>query len=170
MAVSPLIQPGCARLVHLAGPTGVSNTEGRLRGYCKALEAHGIDKDNSLIIPCEGGISIEEAEQTTKQQLIDGKIDFDGIFANNDATAIGAMRALKSAGVKIPAEVAIMGFSDWQIASLIDPPLSSVSQPGYEMGQNAVALFFEKLKNPQAPVKKITLKLEPVIRASSKRK
>ncbi len=170
LAVSHLIQQGCSKIVHLAGPTGVSTTDGRLRGYYKALDTYGIEKDDSLVMHCEGGIDIDEAEQITQQKLIDRKVDFDGIFANNDATAIGAMRALKTAGVKIPVEVAIIGFSDWQIASLVDPPLSSVVQPGYEMGQRAAALFFEKLTNPQTPAKKITLKLEPVIRASSKRK
>lgn len=169
LAVAHLLQQGCSRVAHLAGPTGVSTTDGRLRGYYKALDTHGIEKDDSLVIACEGGIDIEEAEQITKRHLIEGGIEFDGIFANNDATAIGAIRALKAAGINIPGEVAVIGFSDWQIATLVDPPLSSVVQPGYEMGQKAAALFFEKLKNPEAPVKKITLKLEPVIRASSKR-
>ncbi len=168
-AVNHLISQGCRRIIHLAGPGGVSTTENRLKGYLTALDINGLDPDPDLVIPCEGGIDIEEAEDQMTKFIERGK-SFDGVFANNDLTAIGAVRALKKAGMAIPGEVAVIGFSDWQLASLIDPPLSSVIQPGYLMGQKAVELFFDNLKNPGAAPRKICLPAEPIIRASSLRR
>jgi len=168
-AVDHLIQQGCKRILHLAGPSGVSTTVRRLEGYINALKANGLETDDELVINCEGGINTEEAEQVVNQ-LISRSVHFDGVFANNDLTAIGAIRALKSAGFKIPEDVAVIGFSDWKLASLVDPPLSSVTQPGYQMGRKAVELFFEELANPNTPPRKITLETEPVTRASSLRK
>lgn len=168
-AVDHLLKQGCTRIVHLAGPTGVSTTDRRLSGYQKALKDNKLEVNAELIVNCEGGINIEEAEQAVSRLISSGK-KFDGVFANNDLTAIGALRALKKAGIKIPGEVAVIGFSDWQLASLIDPPLSSVVQPGYQMGTKTVELFFEEISNPHAPTRKISLQAEPVIRASSLRK
>ena len=168
-AVDHLIQQGCKRILHLAGPSGVSTTVRRLDGYRNALKANGLEMEDELIINCEDGINVEEAERVVGN-LVSRKVHFDGVFANNDLTAIGAIRALKRTGIKIPEDVAVIGFSDWKLASLVDPPLSSVTQPGYQMGRKAVELFFEELANPNSPPRKITLETEPVTRASSLRK
>ena len=167
-AVVHLIQQGCRRILHLAGPSNVSTTRERLQGYREALMSNDLDPDPDLVIYCEGGIDIVEAENTMNQ-LISQALEFDGIFANNDALAIGAIRALKNHGIKIPEEVAVIGFSDWQLSSFIDPPLSSVVQPGYLMGQRAVEMFFEVLADPELPPQKIVLETEPIVRESSLR-
>ena len=167
-AVQHLIDQGCTRILHLAGPTGVSPTDQRLQGYLNALKANGQDIDPELIVAIEGGIDTDEAEEKVNELIAQGK-KFDGVFANNDLTAIGAIKALKGAGIKIPEQVAVIGFSNWKLTTFIDPPLSSVEQPGYDMGRQAVDLFFETLSNPGSPPKKIVLKSEPVIRASSLR-
>jgi LacI family transcriptional regulator len=165
-AVEHLIEQGCRQILHMAGPYDVSTSKKRLKGYQEALTANGLPQDPDLVVYCESGIDIEEAENTMSQLLAQG-MRFDGLFANNDALAIGAIRALKKAGVEIPRQVAVIGFSDWQIASLIEPPLSSVIQPGYKMGQKAVELFFQVQANPGMPPKRIVLNTETVLRESS---
>src|SRR5690606_14111426 len=106
------------------------------------------------------------------QQLLDLPNPPDAIFVNNDIGAIGAMKAIKERGLKIPADIAVVGFSDWQISSMVEPSLTSVSQPGFEMGETAAKLFLEQLANkdkPFVPQTKV-LKTSLVIRDSSLRK
>lgn len=71
----------------------------------------------------------------------------DAIFAVNDPTAIGAMKVLKKNGLKIPGDVALVGFTVSQLAPLIDPPLTSVAQPTHEIGRTAARLLLDQLEN-----------------------
>jgi LacI family transcriptional regulator len=70
----------------------------------------------------------------------------DAIFASNDPAAMGSMQAIKEKGLKIPKDVAIMGFSNWLFSGMMDPPLSSVDQPGFEMGQEAARLLIRHIE------------------------
>ncbi len=90
-------------------------------------------------------VSSEEGYITTLTLLAEKEIP-DAIFCATDPTAIGAIKAIKEKGLKIPEDIAVMGFSDWQMSSIIDPPLSSVSQPDYEMGKKAVELIIKEIQ------------------------
>ncbi|HAC25148.1 MAG TPA: LacI family transcriptional regulator, partial [Cytophagales bacterium] len=99
----------------------------------------------------------------------------DAIFANNDMLAMGAMKAIKEKGLNIPGDVALMGFSNWFFSQLMDPPLSSVDQPGYEMGQEAARLLIRHIEmkdkdqgEPQPETK--VLKTRLIVRQSSIKK
>ncbi len=172
-AVFHLIEQGCTRIAHLEGAPGTSISEDRKRGYLDALREHTIAVKENLIIECPSA-SLEEAKKATRK-LLTFTPPPDAIFANNDMLAMGAMMAIKEKGLNIPDDVAIMGFSNWFFSQLMDPPLSSVDQPGFEMGQEAARLLIRQIEMKDkeqfdpTPETKI-LKTRLVIRASSLKK
>jgi DNA-binding LacI/PurR family transcriptional regulator len=168
-ATSHLISQGYSRIVHLAGPKNLSISKERERGYKDALSNHGIAIDPTLIIECAYGTSDEGFKITEKLfKKLEKKPD--GIFANNDLAAVGAMLACKSLGYSVPNEVGVVGFSNWQFCSMIEPTLSSVSQPGFKMGSKATELLIdliEKKLDPDTITEPIVLETELLIRNSS---
>lgn len=142
-AVEHLIEQGCKNIVHLAGPENLIIGRKRIEGYTSALEDHEIALNDSFIVECRNGTQ-EEAEKAMDQLLASGA-RIDGVFASNDMAALGAIQSIKKAGLNIPADIAVIGYSDWQFSSLVHPSLSSVSQPGYEMGREACKLIFEEI-------------------------
>ncbi len=166
--VKHLIEIGCRNIIHLAGPAHLLISKNRKSGYIDALQQAGIAVDESNIIPCEDG-TIEQAYALVKA-LIDNNKVFDGIFATNDMSAMGAMHAIQDAGLTIPDDVAVVGFSDWQIAALARPSLTSIHQPGFEMGQMAAQLFLEQMEDAQGVARIETLETELVIRDSTSRR
>ncbi len=169
-AVAHLIEQGCRRILHLAAPPALMISTYRKQGYMDALRDAGLPRDPDLIQYCHSGSNVEEADEIVSG-LIHKGVKFDGIFANNDLTAIGAMNVLKRNGLRIPEDVAVVGFSNWQMAALVEPALSSVTQPGFEMGQTATRLFIEQLNYPSTTVhRKVVLETDLIIRESSKRR
>ena len=99
----------------------------------------------------------------------------EAIFATNDPAAMGAMQAIKEAGLTIPKDIAVVGFSNWFFSALLDPPLTSVDQPGFEMGQEAAKLLIRQIgvkskdNTDPTPETKI-LKTRLIVRDSSLKK
>ncbi len=170
-ATAHLIDQGCKNILHLAGPEKLLISKNRKQGYLRALREHNLEPDPRLIVDCNSGANVNQAQQVVAQLISEG-IHFDGIFANNDLTAIGAMNFLLEQGMKIPNEVAVVGYSNWQMASLVEPGLSSINQPGFEMGQTAAQLFIDQVSSTSSGSinKKVVLESELVIRESSRRK
>ncbi|MCX7638629.1 MAG: LacI family transcriptional regulator [Cyclobacteriaceae bacterium] len=172
-AVKHLISQGCKRIAHLEMAPGLAIAEDRKRGYVDALKEHNLSVHENLTIICPSG-SLEDGQRAA-EQLLSLKNPPDGIFANNDLLAFGAMQVIKKRGLKIPKDIAIVGYSNWFFSALMDPPLSSVHQPGFEMGQEAARLLIshiemkEKGEGEIVPEKKI-LKTHLVIRESSLKK
>jgi LacI family transcriptional regulator len=140
-----LIEQGCKNIVHLAGPENLILCRKRKEGYISALEDFNMPIDESYIVECREG-NQEMAHKIFIDLLNSGK-PIDGVFANNDMTALGVLAAAKEHKIKVPEELAIIGFSNWQFCSMLDPALSSVSQSGYEMGREAVRLMFQEINN-----------------------
>ena len=168
-----LIEQGCKRIAHIEGPTNLAITKQRLEGYLEALKEKGIPIDKDLIIPCSDP-SIEGGKIATEKILAMANVP-DGIFATNDPVAMGAMQAIRAKGLKIPQDIAVVGFSNWLFSSMMDPPLSSVDQPGFEMGQEATKLLIRQIEtkskedvDPKPETKVLKTKL--VVRESSSRK
>ncbi|MEQ9378435.1 MAG: LacI family DNA-binding transcriptional regulator [Imperialibacter sp.] len=168
-ATEHLISIGCKTIVHLEGPKNLDITKNRRDGYLAALKKNNLPINEDLIIHCEQTTFDEGSRQIAT--LFDKKLTFDGIFANNDMVGIGAMIALRDKGVSVPKDVAIVGFSDWEISSLMQPSLSTVSQPGFEMGQKAAQLFIEQSEADEDEFVPRTevLKTKLIIRKSSMR-
>ena len=143
-ATKHLIDTGCRRIAHFRGALLPQNSIDRFLGYKKALEDHGITYDSSLVYICDR-VDYENGISAAKQLLKDHD-DVDGIFAITDLVAIGAISVLNEKGIKVPDDISIMGFSNWFISSAITPSLSTVDQPGYEMGKRTFKTLRKEMK------------------------
>ena len=167
-ATKHLIDIGCRNIAHMQGPNNQKIFQERTRGYREALEKHGLKFDEAMVVHCYDG-SMEEA-MGHSEYLMNLPKPPDGIFSNNDLAAIAAMKVIKRKGLVVPQDVALVGFSDWQVSSLVDPSLSTVTQSGYEMGQKAAELFLEQIENPDHHKPRTeVLKPKLLIRESSSR-
>ena len=163
LAVEHLIQVHqCRRIVFLNGPEGNEDSGWRERGYRLALEEHGIVFDPALVLP--GHYSSRRAEQTVRDLLASG-LAFDAIFSGDDLAAVGAMSALREAGVRVPEDVKIVGFDDIPLARHLTPPLTTVHAPTEQVGRSAVDLLVRLVR--REPVEsEILLPTELTIRQS----
>ena len=107
-ATQHLIDQGCKRIAHLEGPPNLGITKQRLEGYIQALEENNVPVNRDIIVSCPLG-TIEEGKAAT-EQLLQMSERPDAIFATNDPAAMGAMQAIKEAGLKIPKDIAVVGF------------------------------------------------------------
>ena len=140
-AVEYLIQTGCKRIAFYSSPLHLEISKNRKNGYLDALRKYGLTVDESLIRVCD---TREEAIIITPE-ILDRPNRPDGFFAINDHCAAGILYAVKLAKLRVPQDIAIMGFSDGELAKACDPMLSTVEQHGYEMGLNAASLLLDKI-------------------------
>ncbi|MDD5185498.1 MAG: substrate-binding domain-containing protein, partial [Paludibacter sp.] len=140
-AVEYLIQTGCKRIAFYSSPLHLEISKNRKNGYMDALRKYNLTVDESLIRVCD---TREEAIIITPE-ILDRPNRPDGFFAINDHCAAGILYAVKLAKLRIPQDVAIMGFSDGEMAKACDPMLSTVEQHGFEMGLNAASLLLDKI-------------------------
>jgi len=141
-AVEHLIKKGKKRIAHFRGPLLPQNSIDRFLGYRQALEENGIEYDKDLVFICN---EINDSEGYDHMQLIlDQKMDVDAVFVVADLPAVGAIKCLIENKVQIPEEIAVMGFSNWLISSLITPSLSTIDQPGELMGRKAFQVFLDE--------------------------
>lgn len=145
-ATNHLISQHCRRIAHISAPLNLSIGLDRLNGYKDSLVENGLPIDDDLIISDDNGRS-EDGYQCMQKLLSHSKRP-DAVFANNDMVAYGAMQAIKEAGLNIPHDIAVIGFSDWQPSELLEPALSSVRQPGFEMGATASQILLRQIDNP----------------------
>ena len=167
-AVRHLIQEGYSKIAHINGLTHVKNSQERLRGYQKALLDHGIEESESWVLHCQQ-ISEDEGFAFAKQ-LMSSKNPPDAIFCITDLVAMGVMKYLKQEKIKIPEEVGVIGFSNWDMANFVSPSLSSIDQYAFQMGEKAMDLLVEAIKNNEVG-RNQTHEIKPrlVVRESSKR-
>lgn len=166
-AVNHLIEQGCQKIAHLMGAKTLQICRERLKGYEDAIAAAGQKKNQDYIIECEEG-SKEQGMQAMNQ-LLKLKDKPDAVFATNDMLALGAMIAIKEAGLKIPQDIALVGFSNWQFSGFVEPGLTTVDQPGFAMGQEATKLLIRQIEAGEDEINTETkvLKTQLIVRGSS---
>jgi len=165
-AVEHLIRSGCKRIAHFEAPQHLQIGYQRKRGYISALEKHGIEPDDNLMIKCD---SLAEAlEVTPRIMRMDNHPD--AVFAVNDLTATGVMKVLKQLHYRIPEEVSVIGFTDGLAATIIDPPLTSVCQHGFEMGKRAMGMLLQRMDvlEEDVPARTEILPTELIVRESTR--
>ena len=140
----------------------------RFNGYRRALAENNIDfKDEYLII---GNLSLEAGTEAADTIL---KMDPlpDGVLVANDNCAIGCMLSLKQAGIRIPEDIAFVGFNNDPVSKVIEPNLTTINYPGYEMGEVAARNLINHLNGTHSihSTNTIVLRSELIIRASSQR-
>jgi LacI family transcriptional regulator len=139
--VEHFIQQGYKRIAHFAGPLNIIVAASRLQGYKDALRDYGIPFDPTLVY--EVGFERKHGIEAAEQLVAEGNLP-DAIFCVSDPVAIGLMLTLKKHGIAIPGEVAVAGFNDDPTATVIDPPLTTVIQPAFEMGASAADIFLAR--------------------------
>lgn len=158
---------GCKRIAYISGPDHLNISKNRKDGYLKGLEECGLLFNPELLVQCN--LSTEDAQKATKQLLQLEKLP-DAIFGLNDTIAFAAMKEIKKHGLKIPDDIALVGFTDEFHSTVVEPALTSVTHPTKQMGQEAANLFFQLVENEEKFEKQIVLQTELVVRDSSLRK
>ena len=167
-ATKHLLEQGCKNIFHITGQLTRTVYAERLSGYKSALQDFGLEYNeaNVLITRLDEKAGIDAAE---KIMTMDPRPD--GVFASNDTSAVSCMSALKRYGLRIPEDVAFIGFNNDPISRVIEPNLSTINYPGFEMGQIAAQKLINHLntENPINMTNSIILKAELISRASSRR-
>lgn len=163
-AVSHLVRLGHRRIAIIGGPRDTDTARERLRGYERAMLEAGWAVDPELV--CEGDFR-EAAALVMTRRLLDLADPPSAIFAVNNLTTIGVLGALRERGVAMPAGISLVGFDDIPTAELLDPPLTVVRQPTYQVGAHAAKLLLRRLRDPSAPIKEVVLAATLVIRSST---
>ena len=142
-AVQHLINIGCKKIAHIRGPENPQNSIDRFLGYKKTLEKNGIPFDSKLVYTCEN-VTFDEGFDFAKQ-IVNDHPDIDGIFAITDLVAVGVLSYLNENNIAMPGKIALIGFSNWFMAQVMTPKLSTIDQPSYEMGVAAFSLLLEEM-------------------------
>ncbi len=160
--VAYLIARGYRRIATITGPLNMIAGIDRLEGYKRALRDAGVAIDPNLIVV---GDFSENGGYARMQELIPLKPD--AVFVASDAMALGALRAIRAAGLQVPQDIALAGYDDMPFAERTDPPLTTVHQPTYQAGFTAAETLIELIANPSAQPRHIILPTQLIVRAST---
>lgn len=162
-ATGHLISLGHTSIGLINGHVASSISKQRLLGYKQALEMHGIPFEGGLVRP---GDFTEEGAREVTAGLLDDYPNMTAVFAGSDLMAIGAMKAIREAGLRIPDDIAVIGFDGIESASYVRPALSTVKQEGEVMGRKAARELLKLIRYPDRKPCKQVLSTELVIRES----
>ena len=165
-AVQHLIGQGCQRVAMVVGPQNLINSKKRYLGYKDALALNHLVYDEKLLVFTE--FQTKQVKEITNYYLNLAERP-DGIFAINDAFAIEMISYLKVAGIAIPDDIAIVGFNNEIVSQFVDPPITSVDSPAYDLGVEAAKLLLSHIAVENLPASSKTLKSKLIIRKSSLR-
>jgi LacI family transcriptional regulator len=141
-----LIECGHRSIVLLSGPDNVSTATDRVMGFQRAIEDAGLVFDPEMVR--YGQFTVQSGFDLAKQLVAQGSVP-DAIFAGNNFLAVGALRALRMSGLRVPEDVSLVGFDDLPADLLIDPFLTVAAQPAYRMGYEATRLLLGRILGPE---------------------
>jgi DNA-binding LacI/PurR family transcriptional regulator len=162
-AVSHLIQDGCETISLINGPRGVSVTRERLAGYKEALNHAKIPLCEALVVHSDFRLA---GGESAMNQLLDLPKPPRAVLVGNNLMALGALQAVHKRGVRIPEDIAIVGFDDMPWASSLRPPLTVIAQPIEELGRIAAQMLLDRLSDRNRPVRQVVLPPQLIVRAS----
>ena len=160
-----LIRLGHRDIACITGPLNTRIAQQRLEGYKKALRDNNLPVREEFIV--EGTFKLDSGFRSANI-LLDRNIPFTAIFACNDIMAIGAIKALRKRKLRIPEDISIVGFDGIPLSEYIEPSLTTIAQPIYEMGRTAAKLLLEGIKSGVEPKDHIILEAKLEIRESTK--
>ena len=160
MATEHLVKLGYRRIATVSSEQNGSSHD-RFVGYCQALDAYGVPFDPELV--AVGDYSLQSGYEGARK-LIPHKPD--AIFVASDTMALGALRALREAGLRVPDDIAIVGFDDLPPAVQADPQLTTIRQPITQIGRMAVETLMDIIDDSDCPVRQVFLPNQLVVRAS----
>jgi len=167
-ATAHLAQQGCRNIAHLTANLTRNVYAERLKGYQQALSQYGLSYDPNLVLVNDLG---EESAIRSARQIISMDPRPDGIFITNDFCAAVFLQALKEAGLRVPQDIAIVGFNNDVISKIIAPQLTTINYPGEEMGERAARSLIDQLagRSSASSMATIVIKSELIVRGSSLR-
>ncbi|MGQ8337867.1 LacI family DNA-binding transcriptional regulator [Sunxiuqinia sp. A32] len=169
LATRHLIDQGCKRIAHLAGPTSLNTYRDRMNGYLEALKNNNLPIVDELIIYNQ----LTRVDGLTAiKQLLALENPPDAVFCGNDTSALSMIMYLKEKGIRVPEDICIVGFSNEPFSEVVTPSISTIKQPAYEMGVKAAELTIGEIerKKPSHIYQEIKMPIELIIRESSLRK
>lgn len=168
-AVEHLINIGKKRIAIIKEREYSYTSQKRYAGYLKALSKHNIDMDENIIISVDD-ISLKQGKRMTNI-LLSLKKRPDAIFAITDSAAIGVIQTLNKVNIKIPEEIAVVGFGNSKSSTIVEPNLTTVNQPGNMIGKTAIQYLIREIENEDiddvAMNKTIEVKTELIVREST---
>jgi len=160
-----LISKGYKKIAYISGPREVSIGKERFDGFMEAMNKHNIEINEKRIL--ENGYNEIGGRDAMEQLLkLPKSILPDAVVAVNDPVAFGAIDVVHEKGLQIPKDIAIVGFTDDIRAKLVNPPLTTMRQPAYEIGKNAVSKLIRTIEDDDEPVEKVELIAKLIIRKS----
>lgn len=161
MLVEHLVSRGYRSIGFVGGPPGISTLEDRLAGYRDAMRAAGLQPRVRL------GRYDEASGHHIVSEMIDTGALPDAIVAANNFVALGAITALRQHGIRVPEDVAIACFGDLEAAAVIDPFLTVVSHPAFEIGQEAMRMLLDRIQGDRSPPRERVMPVELIVRRST---
>lgn len=164
-----LINMGCRRIAHIAGCQTTAIFSARLEGYKAALLKNDLPFDQNLVCLATD-LSYEEGAKCARKLLKMAELP-DGLFCANDYTAIGAIQVIKKANIAIPDEIAVAGFSNYPVSTIIEPSLTTIDDRAFEMGKAAARLLVRQIEDRDSNIasETIVIKTDLIVRDSSRR-
>jgi LacI family transcriptional regulator len=158
-----LVSHGHKRIGFIAGQRGLATSDERLGGFSRALRLAGLEESPDLI---EFGQSTLEGGRLALHRFLKGCQPPTALVTGNNLMTIGALRALREVGLRVPQDLSLVGFDNFDWAEFASPPLTVMAQPATELGSVAIDLLMRRLQEPSAP--KTTIRLSPklILRAS----
>ncbi|WP_430813848.1 LacI family DNA-binding transcriptional regulator [Carboxylicivirga sp. RSCT41] len=166
MATEHLILQGYKNIIHLKGPKHLTFSISRAKGFEDAMKKHKLFKGVEYFY--DSGVTIESGKRVMKSIIAEDKVP-DAIFAVTDPVALGAMIVMKEHDIQIPKQVGVVGFSESRLSEVIQPSLTTIKQPTYEMGQAAAKLLIQEIETNISIPHKVKLSGSFKIKQSSVR-
>jgi len=169
LALRHLVQLGHRCMAFIKGQAFSSDTELRWDAIVRCAQRLGLAISPKLVCQLEGDTTTPDLGYKVTRKLLREKEPFTALFAFNDISAIGAIRALREAGLQVPEDVSVVGFDDIQSAGFQIPPLTTVRQPLRRMGEVAADTLLRRISSPEPDAPPKILKVEPglVVRDST---
>jgi len=165
IAINHLVKLGYKRIGYISGPPQISSVRERLEGYRKALFENNIEFDNSLIK--ESNLKMEDGT-ILMRELLELENLPTAVFTYSDFLAIGVLKAIKEAELKIPEDIALVGYDDIEFSAFLEVPLTTVHQPRYRIGEKGARILINRIEGKGSKdLQQIILKPELVIRKSA---
>ncbi|MCU6733299.1 LacI family DNA-binding transcriptional regulator [Diplocloster agilis] len=164
VAMEHLLSKGHRRIAHICGPKELMMCDDNLEGYRQSLQDAGIRVEEDLI--AYGDYSSISGYIATKK-LLTGSSDFTAVFSANDQMAIGAIKALKESGRAVPKDVAVIGFDNIFVGTLVEPSLSTINVPKYKLGFESAAKLLKLMEDEKEEVEWVELNCQLIVRNST---
>lgn len=166
-AVHYLVEAGYSKIVHITGPMSSKPARDRLEGMKQALSEKGLTLSSDQLF--SGDFKSEWGYEAVNQLINEGT-SFDAVFCGNDLIAIGVLKALREHRLKVPADIGLVGFDDIYMAKMLEPELTTVAQPNYEMGYKSAEMLIDMIENKLKEATPVVLNTRLIVRKSTIKK